>query len=173
MPAPLRVTRPQLDILEVLVRALDRGEDLHGWLITKAAKRPGPTVYTVLHRLEKAGWVTGEWEAGNPVPGTPRRRLYRLTPPGVSGVTRLLDSTRALPDQERTTRLRIAIALHNASSAIATAAQDEGGAWRAQVVLAPGLAAFGNGPTEESAMENCAGELSLLLEELRAQDGKG
>ena len=42
---------------------------------------PSGTVYATLERLRAAGRVVGEWEAGS-VPGTPRRRFYRLTEDG-------------------------------------------------------------------------------------------
>ena len=40
-----RITQPTLDVLEVLVRAYDDNEQIHGWAIMKATKRAGPTVY--------------------------------------------------------------------------------------------------------------------------------
>ncbi len=90
MPGPPRVTSPLLDVLEVLVGALDSDSELHGWAIMKATKRSGPTVYGVLDRLEDMGWITGEWEARNPEPSKPRRRFYRVTPTGQIGATELL-----------------------------------------------------------------------------------
>lgn len=43
---------------------------------------PG-TLYPLLARLEKAGWLKGRWENGSPKKmGRPRKRLYRLTPTG-------------------------------------------------------------------------------------------
>jgi DNA-binding PadR family transcriptional regulator len=48
-------------------------------------------VYLVLARLERLGWVTGEWEDPNPLPpGQGRRRFYRLTPFGRERVLELL-----------------------------------------------------------------------------------
>lgn len=42
------------------------------------------TTYTILHRLEDAGWLEARWEDIDPVAaGRPRRRLYRLTGAGV------------------------------------------------------------------------------------------
>ena len=90
MPGPPRVTNPLLDVLEVLVSALDGDSDLHGWAIMKATKRSGPTVYGVIDRLENMGWITGQWEGRNPEPNKPRRRFYRLTPTGRIGATELL-----------------------------------------------------------------------------------
>jgi PadR family transcriptional regulator, regulatory protein PadR len=82
MKAPVRVTGPLLEVLEVFLQALVDDRELHGWAILKATKRAGPTVYGVLDRLEDAGWITGRWEDQPANANTPRRRLYRLTPAG-------------------------------------------------------------------------------------------
>jgi PadR family transcriptional regulator PadR len=38
------------------------------------------TLYPILMRLERAGWLDGEWEVLDPhEAGRPRKRLYRLT----------------------------------------------------------------------------------------------
>ena len=92
---PIRVTNPLLDVLEVLLQAFDScADDLHGWAIMKATRRPGPTVYGVLDRLEDIGWISGRWEDENPEPGKPRRRLYSITPTGVIGARELLRERR-------------------------------------------------------------------------------
>ena len=41
------------------------------------------TAYPVLHRLDRAGLIDGEWDASGPR----RRRVYRLTPAGESALT--------------------------------------------------------------------------------------
>ncbi len=97
MSAPVRVTDPLLDVLEVLLGALADGDEMHGWLIAKAAGRSGPTVYGVIDRLEDAGWVTGRWEQENPQPGKPRRRLYVLTSSGSRAARDLLTARRREP----------------------------------------------------------------------------
>jgi PadR family transcriptional regulator, regulatory protein PadR len=91
VPGPGRVTRPLLDVIEVFLRAFDADVgELHGWAIMKATKRPGPTVYGVLDRLEDLGWITGRWEDQNPEQSKPRRRLYRLTPTGAVSARQIL-----------------------------------------------------------------------------------
>ena len=41
------------------------------------------SLYPILSRLEKAGWVVSDWEAGDPsLLGRPRRRLYKITATG-------------------------------------------------------------------------------------------
>jgi PadR family transcriptional regulator, regulatory protein PadR len=92
--APVRVTGPLLDVLEVFVGAFDGDADVHGWAIIKATKRSGPTVYGVLDRLEDMGWISGRWEDQHPEPSKPRRRFYRLTPTGAVGARRMLHDRR-------------------------------------------------------------------------------
>jgi PadR family transcriptional regulator, regulatory protein PadR len=95
MAGPQRVTRPLLDILEIVVRALQDDEhDLHGWAIMKATKRSGPTVYGVLDRLENMGWIEGRWEDPYPDQVTPRKRFYRLTPTGEASAHDILHERR-------------------------------------------------------------------------------
>jgi DNA-binding PadR family transcriptional regulator len=43
------------------------------------------TLYPILVRLERAGWIESHWEDIDPVvQGRPARRYYRLTPTGVA-----------------------------------------------------------------------------------------
>ncbi|GHD06393.1 PadR family transcriptional regulator [Zhihengliuella salsuginis] len=46
----------------------------------------GGTLYPLLTRLEKAGWVTAEWRAGD---GGPGRKYYLLTDEGVAELASL------------------------------------------------------------------------------------
>jgi PadR family transcriptional regulator, regulatory protein PadR len=93
--APQRITQPLLDVLEVLLRALDEPDmQLHGYAIMRLTRRSGPTVYGVLDRLEDAKWVTGWWEEQAPDSARPRRRMYRLTPTGVVEARELLAERR-------------------------------------------------------------------------------
>ena len=49
------------------------------------------TLYPILVRLERAGWVSSQWEAIDPVAeGRPSRRYYRLTPHGLIAARREL-----------------------------------------------------------------------------------
>lgn len=70
-----RLTPATADVLEAL---LDAAEPTWGLRIVRAADRPTGTVYPILERLERAGWVTSEWEHA-PERSGPRRRLYQLT----------------------------------------------------------------------------------------------
>ncbi|HEV7898762.1 MAG TPA: PadR family transcriptional regulator [Planosporangium sp.] len=77
--APLaRVGKATVDVLTVL---LDSDGPRWGLEIIKATGRPSGTVYPLLDRLERAGWVTSRWDEDDDRKG-PRRRLYALTPEG-------------------------------------------------------------------------------------------
>jgi PadR family transcriptional regulator PadR len=70
-----------LQTLKVLVVLSDQPADHHyGLEIAKAAGLATGTLYPILARLERLGWVTSDWEAVDPAAeGRPRRRYYRLT----------------------------------------------------------------------------------------------
>ena len=69
----------------LLLAVLEDGPQ-HGYAIIEALRTgsggafdlPTGTVYPALHRLERAGLVTSEWD----LVGGRRRRTYRLTPAG-------------------------------------------------------------------------------------------
>jgi PadR family transcriptional regulator PadR len=73
-----RVTVPTLDVLDVLLAA---DGPLWGLLIIKQTSRPSGTIYPILERLERQGWVTSSWEADGERQG-PRRRYYEFTTEG-------------------------------------------------------------------------------------------
>jgi PadR family transcriptional regulator, regulatory protein PadR len=53
---------------------------LSGAEIAKATGVGSGTLYPLLARLERVGWLTSNWESIDPrTAGRPRRRLYRLT----------------------------------------------------------------------------------------------
>ena len=76
-----RVTAAILDVLQVLLAS--PGGGCHGFAIAKEVKRPTGSVYPILARFERLGWVESHWESEQPEHGRPRRRLYRLTPEGL------------------------------------------------------------------------------------------
>ena len=51
-----------------------------------------------------------------------------------------------------------------------TVEQDEDGVWCATAQLRPGVAAFGNGPTQEAAIDDLRAGLELLIEEVEIPD---
>ena len=72
---------------ELLILALVEARPRHGYDIGKLIEsRSGgelrfniASLYPLLYRLEKRGWIEGRWTEK---PGERRRRLYRLTPEG-------------------------------------------------------------------------------------------
>ena len=77
--------RRQRRVLTVLMTG---APGLSGYPIMRLAQTGSATVYTLLDRLERLGWVSGEQEE-QPA-GRSRRRFYRLTPAGRVNVARLL-----------------------------------------------------------------------------------
>ncbi len=75
------MTAATLDVLEVL---LGPDEELYGLRIAKAIGRPTGSVYPILARLERMGWVDSEWEPTDAASRGPRRRFYRLSPVGLA-----------------------------------------------------------------------------------------
>lgn len=92
-----RVTEPTLDVLAVLLRAHHANRDIYGWEIKKQTHRSGPTVYSVMDRLEDADLIQGRWEQQTGQDKGPRRRYYRLTDEGVDLARQLLGVRRSLP----------------------------------------------------------------------------
>ena len=70
-------------ILAAFLAAPD--DDRYGLEIMRDTGLASGTLYPILVRLERAGWVTAAWEEIDPVAeGRPSRRYYRLTPHGVT-----------------------------------------------------------------------------------------
>jgi DNA-binding PadR family transcriptional regulator len=85
----------------VLAAFLDAGETgrLYGLQIMKEAGIASGTMYPILDRLERAGWIKGQW--GSPEePGRPARRYYTLTGVGIS------EASRAMSDYVQAQRAR-------------------------------------------------------------------
>lgn len=70
----------------------DLAAEWYGLELCRAAGlRPG-TIYPILDRLLRAGWLARRWEDIDPaVEGRPRRRLYRLTPRGAPAARQALN----------------------------------------------------------------------------------
>lgn len=78
-----RLTPATGDVLSVL---LADPAPVWGLAVVKASRRPAGSVYPILERLERLGWVASEWETDDARPG-PRRRYYVLTPDGRMAAT--------------------------------------------------------------------------------------
>lgn len=78
MGSDIRITGPTLKVIGQMLIAPDVG--ISGAEIARAARMQSGTLYPILFRLEKAGWLSSEWEEGDPSRlGRPRKRLYQLT----------------------------------------------------------------------------------------------
>jgi len=67
----------------------DPRADRYGLDLMQATGLASGTLYPLLVRLERAGWVTAQWEDIDPAAeGRPSRRYYRLTPDGVVAARR-------------------------------------------------------------------------------------
>ncbi|GLY83060.1 PadR family transcriptional regulator [Actinoallomurus iriomotensis] len=77
----------------------------YGLELMKATGLPSGSLYPVLARLERAGWVRSSRERIDPaVEGRPPRRYYRLTPDGLASArTELAALTEQLSPPRRTT----------------------------------------------------------------------
>jgi DNA-binding PadR family transcriptional regulator len=97
--SPLRVTHATALILQALASGRR-----HGFQIMDTTGLPSGTVYPVLRRLEREGAVESEWEDVDvaTAAGRRRRRIYRVTSPGMLLVerarARLEDTQRILSD---------------------------------------------------------------------------
>ena len=86
-PRPvIRLTRKNRRVLLVL---LSGATNLSGYPICRAAGTGSGTVYPLLARLEREGWVTSEWGPVFTDDGL-RRRFYQLTADGRSEAYRML-----------------------------------------------------------------------------------
>jgi PadR family transcriptional regulator, regulatory protein PadR len=56
----------------------------YGLQMCEATGMPSGTVYPIISRLERHGWIESRWEdpEEHVAEGRPRRRYYRLTPDG-------------------------------------------------------------------------------------------
>ncbi|GAA2067524.1 PadR family transcriptional regulator [Streptomyces albiaxialis] len=79
--ASIRLTRPTLEVLKVLLAATE-DDPAWGLKICEEADLGSGTVYPILDRLAEHGWVTSRRET-EPHPGRPARRYYELTALGL------------------------------------------------------------------------------------------
>ncbi|MGW0805502.1 PadR family transcriptional regulator [Nonomuraea sp. NPDC002799] len=77
-----RMTLPTQAVLRVLLSEPER--DRYGLELCGLAGLAGGSVYPILARLERIGWVESRWEdpERHVEQGRPRRRYYRLTTDG-------------------------------------------------------------------------------------------
>ncbi|WP_146179840.1 PadR family transcriptional regulator [Micromonospora sp. RP3T] len=97
MPEQLTITVPVAKVLAALLG--DPDGDHYGLALIKATGLPSGTLYPILLRLERAGWVRSTWEDIDPARAhRPARRYYRFTGDGATraraGLARLRAQTR-------------------------------------------------------------------------------
>jgi PadR family transcriptional regulator, regulatory protein PadR len=103
---PPQMTTQTLTVLSVMLS--DPDAECYGLQLSgRSGLKPG-TIYPILDRLLKAGWLERRWEGIDPtVEGRPRRRLYRLTAVGAVVARQAFDDHLAsLQQPERAKRLR-------------------------------------------------------------------
>jgi PadR family transcriptional regulator, regulatory protein PadR len=81
---PVNEVRLTSTVARVLRQFLEQPtEPCYGFALMRATGLASGTLYVILARLERAGWLTSEQEDINPAEsGRPARRLYRLTGDG-------------------------------------------------------------------------------------------
>ncbi|SNT60531.1 Transcriptional regulator PadR-like family protein [Streptosporangium subroseum] len=89
--SPFRLTLQTLLVLRVLLD--DLGEEHYGLELAAKTGLPNGSIYPILARLERAGWVDSDWEDINEAAeGRRRRRYYRLTTRGALSAREALAS---------------------------------------------------------------------------------
>ncbi len=76
-----RITPATVDVLTILLEEAD--SQTWGLEIVRRSFRPPGSVYPILERLERSGWVESGWEGDDARPG-PRRRPSELTAEGAT-----------------------------------------------------------------------------------------
>ncbi|PZS07023.1 MAG: PadR family transcriptional regulator [Acidimicrobiales bacterium] len=83
MAENLRLTTTVAAVLAVFLE--DPQAPHYGFDLTRATGQPSGTMYPILLRLERAGWLEAHWEEiDEAVAERPARRYYRLTPDGLA-----------------------------------------------------------------------------------------
>jgi PadR family transcriptional regulator PadR len=90
MKYPLRITGPVERVLSAMVA--DPAVPRYGLEISKHADLETGTLYPIMARLERVGWVESNWEDPDLSisDGRPRRRYYQLTRDGAEQARRAL-----------------------------------------------------------------------------------
>ena len=76
----MAVPRLTRETLKVVAAVLERPAERHyGYALSKASGLAPGTIYPILFRLERAGWLVSAWDAGDRSNGTRPRRYYTVT----------------------------------------------------------------------------------------------
>src|SRR6187401_2476646 len=98
MPRPLPRPPKPLSLSAVAVLAAITGRIRHGFDIMDATRLPSGTVYPILGRLERDGYVRSRWEAQTTAfrEKRPPRRYYEVTAAGAKILVRSVEHYRTL-----------------------------------------------------------------------------
>src|SRR5919107_2577564 len=78
-----RITASVLKVAAALLAS--PADERYGLQLMQDTGLPSGTLYPILVRLERAGWVESQWEQIDPAAeGRPSRRYYRLTGEGAA-----------------------------------------------------------------------------------------
>lgn len=89
MPDDPRLSGASIKVLNYLLN--DVGAKRSGAEILAVTRLASGTLYPMLLRFEKAGWMDSEWEDSDPVEmGRPKRRYYRLSGVGQTKARRAM-----------------------------------------------------------------------------------
>jgi PadR family transcriptional regulator len=91
MGVRIRLSKQTMEVLDALL--VRPGQWHHGYAISKQTGIPSGTLYPILMRLEKLGWLETRWK-GAPAAGRPPRHQYRPTPNGRERAAQKLSAAR-------------------------------------------------------------------------------
>jgi PadR family transcriptional regulator PadR len=91
MGVRLRLSKQTVEILSALL--IRPWQWHHGYAVSKQTGIASGTLYPILMRLEKLGWLETRWEETH-VEGRPPRHQYRLSPNGREWATEELHAAR-------------------------------------------------------------------------------
>lgn len=97
MAENFRITAKVAEVLGVFLE--DPTMERYGFELTKATNQPSGTLYPILLRLERAGWLETHWEEVGEKADRPPRRYYRMTAEGVEAARSHLAVLRERLDQ--------------------------------------------------------------------------
>ncbi len=82
MAASPKMTLQTKTVLQLALQ--DPGREWYGLQMIEATGLPPGTIYPIIARLERHGWLESRWEdpAEHEAAGRPRRRYYRFTSDG-------------------------------------------------------------------------------------------
>ena len=104
---PPRMTTSVLKVVAALLT--DPTAERYGLQLMQDTGLPSGTLYPILVRLERAGWVEARWEEADPVAeGRPSRRYYKLTADGAVDARREVAAMREQMSRATTPRAQTA-----------------------------------------------------------------